>query len=163
MTINHDKWVLLVDDNACDADLALRELTSGESASHVVVARDGAEALDCLHQRGGFNTRQTGNPVLVLLDLKMPKVNGLEVLQELKTDPEPQTIPVVMLTSSCEPTDVLRSYELGANAYVVKPVDYQAFRAAIRRVGAFWVATNQTSPGMPPVSGDGSTSVEVAA
>jgi CheY-like chemotaxis protein len=127
------------------------------------VARDGAEALDCLHLRGGFNTRQAGNPILVLLDLKMPKVNGLEVLQEIKTDPGLQMIPVVMLTSSHEPTDVIRSYELGANAYVVKPVDYQAFRAAIRRVSAFWVATNEPSPGGSPVSSRGSAPVEVAA
>jgi CheY-like chemotaxis protein len=111
-----------------------------------VVARDGAEALNCLHHRGELSQRRPGKPSLVLLDLKMPKVDGLEVLRQMRSDPELQLIPVVILTSSCEQTDVRRCYQFGANAYVVKPVDYPRFRETLQQVGAFWVAMNQPPP-----------------
>src|SRR5262245_23113919 len=140
------RWILLVDDNACDIDLAIRALTAHAAGSEVVVARDGAEALNCLHHQGTLDQRRPGNPSLVLLDLKMPKVDGLEVLRQMRSDPELQLIPVVILTSSCEQADVRRCYQFGANAYVVKPVDYSRFRETLQQVGAFWVAMNQPAP-----------------
>ena len=113
----------------------------------MVVTRDGSEALDYLYRRGEFANRKNGQPAVILLDLKMPKVDGLEVLRTVKSDPELQRIPVVMLTSSREETDLVKSYQLGANAYVVKPVDFPQFVAAVKELGAFWALLNEPPPG----------------
>lgn len=144
--MNKQKWILLVEDNENDADLALRALSVNEAPDDVVTARDGVEALDCLYHRTGFTRHTTGNPTVVLLDLKMPRMNGLEVLKHVKTDPCLQTIPVVMLTSSREEADVVRSYRLGVNAYVVKPVDFHAFVTALKEIKYFWTVLNEPPP-----------------
>lgn len=140
--------ILLVEDSAQDAELALNALTAHDLANEVVHVRDGAEALDYLHRQGAFAGRPAGEPVVVLLDLKMPKVDGLEVLRQMKSDSHLKLIPVVVMTSSREEGDVLRSYELGVNAYVVKPVRFQEFVEAVKQVGAFWSVINEP----PPVS-----------
>jgi CheY-like chemotaxis protein len=144
------KRILLVEDSANDAELTLTALTENHLVNEVVVARDGEEALDYLHRRGAFATRPDDNPVVVLLDLKLPKVDGLEVLAAIKSDPALRTIPVVMLTSSREEQDIVRSYDLGVNAYVVKPVEFSQFASALRELGLFWVVINQ-----PPPAGTG--------
>ncbi len=115
-------------------------------ANPVHVARDGVEALDYLHRRGRFEARSPEPPVVVLLDLKMPRLDGLEVLRQIKSEPELATLPVVMLTSSREESDLLASYKLGANAYVVKPVDFEQFAHAIRELGIFWALINEPPP-----------------
>ncbi|MGH9369747.1 MAG: response regulator [Thermoanaerobaculia bacterium] len=140
------KRVLLVEDNPNDAELTLEALGEYNLANEVVLVHDGAEALDYLYARGPFSTRPVGNPALVLLDLKMPKVDGLEVLRQMKGDERLKTIPVVMLTSSREERDLVESYRLGVNAYVVKPVDFSAFVDAVRRLGAFWAVINESPP-----------------
>lgn len=139
--------ILLAEDNPRDVELTLAALAEHNLANEVVVAIDGAEALDYLRGRGRFQSRPAGNPAVVLLDLKMPKVNGLEVLQAIKQDEKLKSIPVVMLTSSREEPDLLRSYQLGANAYVVKPVDFQAFIEAVKHLGLFWAMLNEPPPG----------------
>jgi len=141
------KPILLVDDNPNDIELALAALAENRLANDVIIARDGAEALDYLHRRGSFAKRAKGNPAVVLLDLKLPKVDGLEVLRELKSHDELRQIPVVMLTSSHEEQDLVRSYRLGVNAYVVKPVDFAEFITAIKELGLFWAVINQPPPG----------------
>lgn len=135
--------ILLVEDNRNDVELALAALETHNLANEITVARDGAEALDFLHRRGRFADRADGNPVVVLLDIKMPKLTGLEVLERMKSDPKLKTIPVVMLTSSREEPDLARAYALGVNAYVVKPVDFAQFTDAVRQVGAFWAVLNE--------------------
>ena len=135
--------ILLVEDKAQDVELTLAALENQRLANEVVVARDGVEALDYLHARGKFAGRPAGDPAVVLLDLKMPRLNGLEVLRQVKADPELKSIPVVMLTSSREEPDLVQSYELGVNAYIVKPVDFRQFNDAIRHVGAFWAVLNE--------------------
>ena len=144
------KRVLLVEDNPNDAELTLEALAEHRLANEVVALRDGAEALDYLHARGRFSGRPSGNPALVLLDLKMPKVDGLEVLREMKTDEHLKTIPVVILTSSREEKDLVESYRLGVNAYVVKPVEFGAFIDAVKQLGAFWAVINEPPPGTVP-------------
>ncbi|HTQ30469.1 MAG TPA: response regulator [Opitutaceae bacterium] len=139
--------ILLAEDNPQDVELTLAALAEHNLANEVVVAGDGAVALDYLYCRGHFQTRVPGNPAVVLLDLKMPKVNGLEVLRAIKEDDRLKSIPVVMLTSSREEPDLVRSYQLGANAYVVKPVDFQAFIAAVKQLGLFWAMLNEPPPG----------------
>jgi len=139
--------ILLVEDNSNDVELALTALAEHNIANEVVVTRDGSEALDYLYRRGEFANRKNGQPAVILLDLKMPKVDGLEVLRTVKSDPELQRIPVVMLTSSREETDLVKSYQLGANAYVVKPVDFPQFVAAVKELGAFWALLNEPPPG----------------
>ena len=141
------KPILLVEDNPRDIELTLAALEENRLANEVIVVRDGEEALDYLNRRGIFRLRAEGNPAVVLLDLKLPKVNGLEVLEQVKTDPTMQAVPVVMLTSSREEPDLARSYKLGANAYVVKPVDFNEFTKAIRELGLFWAVINQPPPG----------------
>ena len=141
------KPILLVEDNPHDLELTLIALSKSQLATEVVVARDGAEALDYLHRRGEFDGRQLGNPAVILLDLKLPKVDGLEVLKEIRTTAELRSVPVVMLTSSKEEQDVIRSYELGVNAYVVKPVDFNEFVRAIADLGIFWAVLNEPPPG----------------
>jgi CheY-like chemotaxis protein len=141
------KRILLVEDSEADIELTLSALAGHRLANEVVVARDGAEALDYLLRRGAHAGRPGGNPAVVLLDLKMPKVDGLEVLSRVKSDPALRSIPVVMLTSSREEKDLVESYRLGVNAYVVKPVDFTQFVSAIERVGMFWAVINQPPPG----------------
>jgi CheY-like chemotaxis protein len=141
------KRILLVEDSANDIELTLGALEENHLANEVVVVRDGAEALDFLYKRGVFKLRKNGNPAVVLLDLKLPRVDGLEVLKQLKEDPDLRAVPVVMLTSSREERDLVRSYNLGVNAYVVKPVDFQEFVTALRELGLFWAVINQPPPG----------------
>jgi CheY-like chemotaxis protein len=139
--------ILLVEDNPRDLELTLAALAKCQLANEIVVARDGAEALDFLYRRGEHAQRTPGDPAVVLLDLKLPKVDGLQVLEKIKTDSEQRQIPVVMLTSSREERDLLRSYELGVNAFVVKPVDFNAFFEAIQDLGMFWAILNEPPPG----------------
>lgn len=141
------KPILLVEDNPHDLELTLIALERSQLANEVIVVRDGADALDYLHARGGFANREQGNPAVVLLDLKLPKVDGLEVLAEIRGSATLKSIPVVMLTSSREEQDLIRSYELGVNAYVVKPVDFQEFVRAIADLGIFWAVLNEPPPG----------------
>jgi len=141
------KPILLVEDSPNDVELTLAALAENHLANEVVVVRDGAEALDYLHRRGIFKLRAKGNPAVVLLDLKLPKVDGLEVLEQLKRDAEMQSIPVVMLTSSREEQDLTRSYKLGVNAYVVKPVEFTEFVDSIKELGLFWAVINEPPPG----------------
>ena len=141
------KPILLVEDSTNDIELTLAALEENHLANEVVVVRDGAEALDYLYCRGIFKLRARGNPAVVLLDLKLPKVDGLEVLKTIKEDPDRKCIPVVMLTSSREEQDLARSYNLGVNAYVVKPVGFSEFLKSIRELGLFWAVVNEPPPG----------------
>lgn len=138
--------ILLAEDSAQDVELTLNALAEHDISSCVTVARDGAEALEYLYKRGKFAGRDNGDPVLLLLDLKMPRVDGLEVLRRVKSDPRLRVIPVVVLTSSREEQDVVRSYELGVNAYVVKPVEFDKFVHAVRDLGLFWMLINEPPP-----------------
>ncbi|MFZ5496060.1 MAG: response regulator [Verrucomicrobiota bacterium] len=138
--------ILLVEDSLKDIDLTLAALEEHRLANEVQVARDGAEALDYLYRRGTYAGRDDSLPVVVLLDIKMPKVNGIEVLRQLKSDPAMRSLPVVMLTSSKEEPDLATCYQLGVNAYVVKPVDFQQFVDAVKQVGAFWAVLNEPPP-----------------
>ncbi len=135
--------ILIAEDNDMDLELALEALGSLNLANKVEVARDGKEALDFLFCRGIFEDRDPELPVVILLDIKMPKVTGIEVLQEIKIDENLKKIPVVMLTSSKEEKDIAKCYELGVNAFVVKPVDFDQFNTAIREIGLFWGVSNQ--------------------
>jgi CheY-like chemotaxis protein len=139
--------ILLVEDDPNDVELTLEALSEYNLANEVVIARDGEEALDYLYRRGSFGTRSQENPAVLLLDLKLPKVNGLEVLQQIKADESLKVIPVVVLTSSREETDMVASYRLGVNAYVVKPVDFHEFVNAIKELGIFWAIINEAPPG----------------
>ena len=141
------KRILLVDDSPRDTELALDALAQNNLANEVVALRDGAEALDYLYRRGQFADRGNGQPAVVLLDLKMPKVDGIEVLRQIKSDPQLKTIPVVMMTSSGEGQDVVDSYQLGVNAYIVKPVQFLEFVEAVKSVGSFWAVINEPPPG----------------
>jgi CheY-like chemotaxis protein len=138
--------ILLVEDNPNDVELILAALSENQIGDEVFVARDGEEALDYLQRLGAHVSRSVKNPKVVLLDLKLPKVDGLEVLERIKSDPDLKLIPVVMLTSSREERDLLRSYHLGTNAYVVKPMSFKDFVEAVKEVGLFWAVINQ-SPG----------------
>lgn len=140
------KRILLVEDNPHDAELTLAALEEHKLANEVVVLRDGAEALDYLYGRGAFADLPNREPAFVLLDLKMPKVDGLEVLRQMKSDERLKTIPVIMLTSSREEKDLIESYRLGVNAYVVKPVDFADFVEAVKQLGGFWAAVNEPPP-----------------
>lgn len=141
------KPILLVEDDTRDLELTLVALERSELANEVVVVRDGAQALDYLRREGEFADRPAGNPAVVMLDLKLPKLDGLEVLQAVRQTPELRSLPVVMLTSSHQEGDVLKSYELGVNAYVVKPVEFKAFVSAIAELGVFWAVLNEPPPG----------------
>lgn len=144
------KRILLVEDSPHDVELTLAAFAENGLANEVIVARDGEEALDYLYRRGIFKLRMEGNPVAILLDLKLPKIDGLEVLAHLKSDAMMKVIPIVILTSSREEQDILQSYNLGANAYVVKPVDFHEFVDAIKEVGLFWAVVNQPPLGSFP-------------
>lgn len=146
------KRILLVEDSLKDIDLTMAALEEHNLANKVDVARDGTEALDYLYRRGQFADRDALQPVVVLLDIKMPKMNGIEVLRQVKTDPVLKNVPVVMLTSSKEEPDLAACYELGVNAYVVKPVDFKQFVDAVKQVGAFWAVLNEPPPGDAPMS-----------
>jgi CheY-like chemotaxis protein len=149
--------ILLAEDSTNDLELTLAALRSHRVANEVDVVRDGAEALDYLYRRGAFSGRSPVPLALVLLDLKMPKVDGLEVLRQIKNDPILRLTPVVMLTSSREEVDLLRSYQLGVNAYVVKPVAFGEFMEAVKQLGAFWAVLNELPPAplMPDPGGTG--------
>jgi CheY-like chemotaxis protein len=147
---NQLKTILLVEDDPHDVELTLAALAAAKLANPVTVVNDGAEALDYLYRRNKFKTRPEDPPVVVLLDLKMPKVNGLEVLKIVKADASLKIIPVVMLTSSREEPDLIECYKQGVNAYVVKPVDFTEFMDAVRRLGIFWAAINELPAGSCP-------------
>ena len=138
--------ILLAEDDPRDVELTLEALREHNLTNEVVVARDGEEALDYVYRRGAFASRPEGQPVVVLLDLKMPKVDGVEVARQLKSDPRTRVIPVVVLTSSRESRDLEECYRLGVNAYVVKPVQFRDFIDAVRQVGAFWALLNEPPP-----------------
>ena len=140
------KPILLVEDNPKDLELTLIALEKSQLANEVVITRDGVDALDYLFCRGDYESRGNGNPAVILLDLKLPRLDGIEVLQVIRTTPALRSVPVVMLTSSREETDLLRSYELGVNAYVVKPVAFDDFMAAINDLGMFWGVLNEPPP-----------------
>ncbi|WNG13848.1 response regulator [Cystobacter fuscus] len=141
------KRILLVEDSDNDVQLTLAALEETHLANEVDVVKDGQQALDYLFRRGAFEARGEEHPAVVLLDLKLPKLNGLEVLARLKGDPELRTVPVVMLTSSREEPDLKRAYGLGVNAYVVKPVGFNAFTSALKELGLFWAILNEPPPG----------------
>jgi CheY-like chemotaxis protein len=139
--------ILLVEDDPKDVELTLTALEEYNLANEVVVATDGEQALDYLYYRGNYLRRAHENPAVILLDLKLPKVDGLEVLKQLKSDDNLKLIPVVVLTSSREEKDMVASYKLGVNAYVVKPVDFHEFVNAIKELGVFWAVINEPPPG----------------
>jgi len=141
------KRILLVEDDPNDVELTLTALKEFNLANEVVVAGDGAEALDFLFKRGAFSERVNGNPAVILLDLKLPKISGMEVLKQIRESEALKMIPVVILTSSREEKDLNDGYSLGTNAYVVKPLDFQQFLEAIKQLGAFWALINEPPPG----------------
>ncbi len=141
------KRILIVDDSPRDTELILEALRISNLANEVLCLGDGAEALDYLYRRGQFASRGNGQPVVILLDLKMPKVDGIEVLQQVKSDPSLRLIPVVVMTSSREEQDLVRTYELGVNAYVVKPLKFNDFVTAVTQLGVFWAVLNEPPPG----------------
>ena len=140
------KTILLVDDDPRDSDLILEALSENNLANRVITVSDGVEAIEYLRYEGKFKSRKPGNPALILLDIKMPRMDGIEVLREIRGDDKLKQLPVVMLSSSREEPDLKASYELGANAYVVKPVDFKDFMDAIKKVGAFWAVVNELPP-----------------
>lgn len=142
---NSTRHILLVEDDEYDIELTLTALGRKHLVNEVVVVNDGAAALDYLYCRGQYAERESVAPVLVLLDLKIPKMDGLEVLQQIKSDEKLKTIPVVILTSSREESDLVTSYQLGVNAYVVKPLDFEEFMDRVGQIGLFWSLTNETS------------------
>lgn len=143
---NKEVEILLVEDSMNDAELTMRALSKNNMASNIVHVKDGAEAIDFLFGKGRFIGRNVNNrPKLIMLDLKMPKVNGLEVLEKIRTDKQTKKIPVVVLTSSKEHPDVEKSYLLGANSYIVKPVDFESFRKVVVDLGMYWLLLNQPS------------------
>jgi CheY-like chemotaxis protein len=146
-SMNRIGRILMVEDDPKDVELTLTALEEYNLANEVVVTCDGEQALDYLHCRGEYKTRSNGNPAVMLLDLKLPKVDGLDVLKQVKSDVELRMIPVVVLTSSKEEKDMVASYKLGVNAYVVKPVDFHEFVNAIKELGVFWAIINEPPPG----------------
>jgi CheY-like chemotaxis protein len=139
--------ILLVEDNPNDVELTLRVLKKNNISNRLHVTRDGAEALEFIFCTGAYADRDIKNgPKVVLLDLKLPKVDGLEVLRQIKADPRTKTIPVVILTSSREERDVVQSYQLGTNSYIVKPVDFEQFTEAVRQLGLYWLLLNEPPP-----------------
>jgi CheY-like chemotaxis protein len=146
-SVNKLGRILMVEDDPKDVELTLTALEEYNLANEVVVTRDGEQALEYLYCRGEYKTRSSGNPAVMLLDLKLPKVDGLEVLKQIKSDVDLRMIPVVVLTSSKEEKDMVASYKLGVNAYVVKPVDFHEFVNAIKELGVFWAVINEPPPG----------------
>ena len=146
------KRILLVEESPRDAELALNALAAHHLANEVIHVRDGPDALDYLYRRGQSAGRIDAHPVLILLDLKLPKMDGLEVLRQIKSDPALKAIPVVMMTSSREERDLVQSYQLGVNAYVVKPLKFSEFIDAVKQVGAFWAVLNEVPLGVIPLA-----------
>jgi len=140
------KRILLAEDDSKDVELTLSALAEYNLANEIVVARDGVEALDYLYRRGIFAGRPEGNPVVILLDLKMPKLDGIEVIKQIKADPQLSLVPIVILTSSREVRDLEQAYALGVNAYVVKPVHFGEFVKAVKEIGVFWAIINEPPP-----------------
>ena len=136
--------ILLVEDNPNDAELAMRALRKGNLANHITWVKDGAEALEFIFRTGAYAGRPDQNPKLILLDLKLPKVDGIEVLKRIKADERTRVIPVVMVTSSAEGRDVVESYKLGVNSYVVKPVEFDHFSETVAKAGFYWMLMNKT-------------------
>jgi len=143
MTEYEQVEILLVEDNETDAEMTMRALRRQNLANNVVWVKDGAEALDFIFRRGTYTSRPNGGPKLVLLDLKMPKVDGIEVLRQIKSNEETKALPVVMLTSSAEERDIVASYSFGVNSYVVKPVDFSNFVTEVAKAGCYWVLVNR--------------------
>lgn len=142
-----DKMILLVEDNPNDEELTLRALKKANIANQVAIARDGQEALDFLFGAGKYAGREPPTmPAVVLLDLKLPKLDGIDVLQRIRADPRTKLVPVVVLTSSSEDEDMIRSYQSGANSYVRKPIEFSAFANAVTQLGMYWVLINQIPP-----------------
>lgn len=138
-------FILLVEDNPADAELAIRALRRGRISNHIQLLEDGAEALDFIFCRGPYAERMiTDHPKMILLDLKLPKISGLEVLKQIKSDPRTKMIPVVVLTSSAQDSDVIDSYKLGVNSYIVKPVDFEQFNKSVEQIGFYWVLMNRS-------------------
>ena len=138
-------FIVLVEDNPADAELAIRALRRSRIANQIELLEDGAEALDFVFCRGAYAHRQiTDHPKIILLDLKLPKVSGLEVLRQIKTDPRTQMIPIIVMTSSAQDSDIIESYQLGVNSYIVKPVDFEQFNKAVEQIGLYWVLMNRT-------------------
>lgn len=146
-TVNKLGRILMVEDDSKDVELTLEALKDYNLANEVVVTHDGEQALDYIYCRGEYKLRSGENPAVILLDLKLPKVDGMEVLKQIKSDAKLKMIPVVVLTSSREERDMVSSYQLGVNAYVVKPVDFHEFVNAIKELGAFWAVINEPPPG----------------
>jgi CheY-like chemotaxis protein len=140
------KPILLAEDNPRDAELTMEALAESNLANRVTLVKDGVEALEYLRCTGNFATRIPGHPAVVVLDIKMPRLDGIEVLRAIRSNPELKLIPVVMLTSSREESDLIRSYELGSNAYVVKPVRFAKFVQAVKNIGVFWAMLNELPP-----------------
>jgi CheY-like chemotaxis protein len=140
------RTILLAEDNPKDVELTLEALSEHNLANQVVVAKDGVEAMEYLRCTGKYKLRSQGNPAVVLLDIKMPRMDGIETLQAIRNDPALKMLPVVMLTSSREQQDLIKSYKLGVNAYVVKPVDFKEFIEAVKQVGVFWAVINEVPP-----------------
>ena len=140
------KTILLVDDNTKDIELTLEAMAENNLTNQVVVVKDGVEALEYLRQEGKYKLRKTGSPCVILLDIKMPRMDGIEVLRNIRSDAALKRIPVVILTSSREEKDLNDTYELGVNAYVVKPVDFQKFIEAVKQIGNFWAVINELPP-----------------
>jgi CheY-like chemotaxis protein len=147
------RTILLAEDSVNDIELTLAAFQENHLLNEVVVTRDGAQTLDYLYRRNAYEGRAGGPPALILLDLKMPKVDGLEVLRIVKSDPKLRSIPVVVLTSSRQEQDLVRSYDLGVNAYVVKPVDFREFVDAVKALGGFWAVVNEPPPTIGSVDG----------
>ena len=142
----HVPGILLAEDNPNDVELTIEALDQHNLANRVTVAHDGVEAMEYLRREGAFKDREPGDPAVVLLDIKMPRKDGLEVLREIRSDPALKKVPVVILTSSREEQDLITSYDLGVNAYVVKPVDFPHFIDAVKQLGVFWAVINERPP-----------------
>ena len=140
------KTILLVDDNTKDIELTLEAMAENNLANNVVVVKDGVEALEYLRYEGKYKLRESGNPCVILLDIKMPRMDGIEVLRSIRSDAALKRIPVVVLTSSRTEIDIINTYELGVNAYVVKPVDFKQFLNAVKEIGVFWAILNELPP-----------------
>jgi len=140
------RTILLAEDNPKDVELTLEAMAENSLANHIIVVKDGVEALEYLRCQGKYKLRKTGNPALILLDIKMPRMDGIEVLRNIRSDDKLKRIPVVVLTSSREENDLINTYELGVNAYVLKPVDFKQFIEAVKQIGSFWAVLNELPP-----------------
>jgi CheY-like chemotaxis protein len=140
------RTILFAEDNPRDVELTLEALGDHNLANNVIVVRDGVETMEYLRREGKYKQRKTGNPAVLLLDIKMPRMDGIEVLRAIRNDNKLKMLPVVMLTSSREEQDLIKSYELGVNAYVVKPVDFKEFIEAVKQLGVFWAVINEAPP-----------------